>query len=150
MELDVAPEFLRVLLDDLEFAGYVTARNGPSHGKNLYQISAKGIDWVNAGHSTPSIDSSRWTGRRSKTRLSGRQVDQLIEELGRVEERLTDLPITNSEKSQARAYLIAARLLAEAPDPPGELIWELIKRASEIATIAALFVAVFAILKVPG
>ena len=145
MSLSLDHELMKVLVDDLEFAGFITVRG---YGKGLFQISAKGVDWVDAGNAELAIESSRWTGRRRKVALSAKRVDQLIEELGRIELRLSALPISNAEKSQARAYVLAAKLLAESPEPPGELIWELLKRASEIAAIATLFVSVFAILKV--
>jgi hypothetical protein len=145
MRLSIDYELMKVLVDDLEFGGFITVRG---YGKGLFQISARGVDWVDAGNAELAIESSRWTGRRRKITLTPRRVDQLIEELGRIEFRLSELPITNAEKSQARAFVLAAKLLAESPEPPGELIWEMLKRASEIATIAALFVSVFAILKV--
>lgn len=147
MNLNIAGEFLKVLLDDLEFGGYITARNSPNYGKDLVQISAKGLDWVDDGHQAPSIDSTKWTGTRRPIRLTGKQADALVEELIDVEARLSELPITNAEKSQARAYLIAARVLAETPEPPGEIIWDMIARAAQIATIASLLAAVYTIMK---
>lgn len=58
---------------------------------------------------------------------------------------LDALEVANSEKAQARAYIIATRALAEAPEPPVSLIWELINRASLIAGIASLFVSIIAL-----
>jgi hypothetical protein len=70
---------------------------------------------------------------------------ELVKELRLVEQAIEAATLTNEEKAQARAFVIAARMLAESPDPPDDLIWELIQRASNLAGIASLFVSIIAL-----
>lgn len=75
---------------------------------------------------------------------------KLIGLLTEVERALPSADGTNVEQAMAHAYIISARVLAEAPDPPSDLIWELVNRASQIAGIASLFVAIFALFAASG
>jgi hypothetical protein len=92
-----------------------------------------------------SVDSSQWTGLPSSFVLSEEKRARLVACLQSAEADLDKLGAGNHEKAQARAYIVAARALAEAPDPPTELIWQLIQRANSIAGIASLFVSVVAL-----
>ncbi|HEX8238677.1 MAG TPA: hypothetical protein VF574_02950 [Allosphingosinicella sp.] len=71
---------------------------------------------------------------------------QLVAELARAEQALEKAELTNVGKAQGRAFVIAARVLAESPDPPHDVIWDLIQRANNLAGIASLLVAVIALL----
>ena len=93
------------------------------------------------------VDSSAWTGLPKHGRLSAEAVDSLQRTLSDVEKALDESGASNAEKSQARAYVIAIRALAEAPDPPADIIWQIIARANSAAGIAAFFVAVIGLFK---
>ena len=74
--------------------------------------------------------------------LSQENAGRLVGEVDAVIQKLDELPIENSEKAQARSLLLAARSLAEAPEPPVSIIWELISRANAISGIAGLLVSI--------
>ena len=58
--------------------------------------------------------------------------------------------LTNDEKAQARSYLLAARNLTEQSDPPVDLIWRIISRASDISGIASFFLSIAVFLSAAG
>jgi hypothetical protein len=61
-------------------------------------------------------------------------------------EKVDDAKLSNSEKAQARGYLMAAKALAETPEPPVDLIWTILQRANSIAGIASFFVSLLALI----
>jgi uncharacterized protein YjbI with pentapeptide repeats len=105
------------------------------------QLSENYNDVINA----PLIESSSWTGRITTPTIRTEQIGELARLLEIAERDLDDLGAGNSEKAQARAYIVAARALADAPDPQTDLVWELISRANQISGIASLFIAVLAL-----
>jgi hypothetical protein len=141
-------EFLKVIIDDLQASGLAHAKDGPNFGKNLIEITAAGIDWVREHGPSQPVSSESWTGRRQDVSLSVSDKDALLNELTRIEPRISELPISNFEKSQVRALVLSARVLAEAPEPPYDVVWEIISRTSDIATVAALLATVYQILKI--
>jgi hypothetical protein len=92
------------------------------------------------------VESSGWTGLPSDNVLSEDRRVSLQTLLTRAEADLDALGIGNAEKALARAYIIAARALADAPEPPVDLIWQIICRANNVAGIASLFVSIIALL----
>lgn len=111
-----------------------------------YRISRAGVNSL-AGQVeqiSETVDSSTWTGRPNLSLSDGRQA-RLARLLIDVENALDVADLGNAEKAMARAYVVAARSLAEAPDPPADLIWELISRANSLAGIASLLVSVIAL-----
>ena len=90
-------------------------------------------------------DSARWTGLPSGFVISQGFQSELIQLLNTAEQNLDSVGASNSEKAIARAYIVAAKTLAEAPEPPADLIWELINRATSLAGIASLFVSIIAL-----
>ncbi|MBW8743038.1 MAG: hypothetical protein JF628_01580 [Sphingomonas sp.] len=106
--------------------------------------------WVRIGQEEESpeasaIDSSRWTGLPSGFKLTADKQKALVRDLDRVEEQLQDFNVGQEIRAQARAYVIAARILAEAPDPQADLIWEMIGRANALSGVASLFVAIISL-----
>ena len=97
---------------------------------------------------TAHIDSTKWTGLPSNFQLVEEKRVRLAALLSEAEYALDQLGAGNSEKAMARAYIVAARTLAEAPDPPTDLIWEIIGRANSLAGIASLFVSIIALFQV--
>ena len=92
-----------------------------------------------------NIQSATWTGLPSDFALSEEKRTRLVTCLQQAEAGLDFLGIGNQQKAQVRAYIVAAKALADAPEPPVELIWELIQRANAIAGIASLFVSIIAL-----
>jgi hypothetical protein len=70
---------------------------------------------------------------------------RLVVELGSALSKLDDQNVSNEIKAQASSLMSAARSLAEAPEPPVPIIWELITRANALAGIASLLVAIVAL-----
>ena len=93
------------------------------------------------------IESSSWTGIYSKAKLSESAADGLSKMLSDVQAQLDSLAISNTEKSQALAYIVAAKALAQAPEPQADLIWELIGRLNALSGVAGLLVAIIALIK---
>ena len=91
------------------------------------------------------ISSSSWTGLPSQFVLDEQKKAELVLLLAAAERTLDSLGMGNSEKATVRAYIIAARALSDVPDPPVDIIWELINRANSLAGIAALFVSIIAL-----
>ena len=95
-----------------------------------------------------TTDSSAWTGLPSTFTLAEEKRESLVSLLREAEESLDQLGAGNSEKAMARAFIVAARVLADAPDPPVDLIWEIIGRANSLAGIASLLVSIIALFSV--
>lgn len=90
----------------------------------------------------PAIDSSAWTGLPSTFVLTEQKRELLSKMLQDAESALDSVGASNQEKAMARAYIVAAKTLADAPEPPADLIWELINRANQISGVAALLVSI--------
>ncbi|MEA3051316.1 MAG: hypothetical protein QOG72_219 [Sphingomonadales bacterium] len=99
------------------------------------------------GAGLPLVDSESWTGLISDTELNEEKRSKLIANLKQIESDLSATSLSNAEKAQARAYIAASIILSEMPEPPVDLIWEMITRAATIAGIASLFVSVIALMK---
>lgn len=92
-----------------------------------------------------AMDSSSWTGLPTNFELTQQLQKRLVSDLDRVEAALADAAISQDERSQARAYIIAMRVLAEAPEPQTDLIWEMLGRVNQLAGVASLFVSIVAL-----
>ncbi|WP_173206892.1 hypothetical protein [Sphingopyxis sp. BSNA05] len=57
--------------------------------------------------------------------------------------KLDEIGLPNSDVAQAKAYLECALILSEAPVPQPSLVWELCERASHIAGVSSLLIALF-------
>lgn len=91
------------------------------------------------------VDSSTWTGLPSNFTLNEEKRNRLGRLLQDAEIELDSIGAGNSEKSMARAYIMAAKSLADAPEPQVDLIWAIIQRANNLAGIASLFVSIIAL-----
>lgn len=89
-----------------------------------------------------TIDSATWTGLRN-IRISEANRERLKSAIGQSREILEIQLLSNEQKAQALAFLRAAEELADAPEPPSDLIWELINRAGAICGILGLFLTIF-------
>ena len=104
--------------------------------------SAQGLTLSSPVTHPEVIESSLWTGLPQGFQLTAKKHQELVELLRVAELNLDAAGLTNDEKSLARAYIVAARSLADTADPPLDLIWEIINRANQISGIAALFVSI--------
>lgn len=95
--------------------------------------------------SAKAVDSYTWTGIPSDFVLGEERKSELSTLLDKAERDLDVIGIANSEKAMARAYIVAAKVLADAPEPPADIIWSLIGRANNISGIASLFVSIIAL-----
>lgn len=91
------------------------------------------------------IDSTLWTGLPKFGVLTEEGAERLRASLAIVEDAVGKSNATNEEKSQARSYIIAIQALSEAPNPPADLIWEIVQRANNLSGIAALFLTIFSL-----
>ena len=94
-----------------------------------------------------SIDSSTWTGLPVGFVLSEDRRREIVRALDGAEEVLPRSAANQHDQAQARAYIVSARALLEAPEPEPELAWELVGRANHLAGIASLLIAVIALFK---
>ena len=95
--------------------------------------------------SSDGTDSSAWTGLPRDFVLTEEKRVALVRGLDAAEQGLSGLRLGQEVQAQARAYIVAARSLAEAPEPQPDLIWEILNRANSIAGIASLFVSILAL-----
>lgn len=153
-------EELRAVLDQMEADGLLEKRMGERDYEMSYRPSAQGVyeaagfnqlvikDGVDEPTTKPEsnpVDSSAWTGLPSDFVLSEKKRASLVAMLAEAERALDSIGAGNTEKAMARAYIVAARSLADAPEPPVDLIWEIIGRASDISGIASLFLSIIAL-----
>jgi len=114
------------------------------------RIKARGLEYVeevlgvverSTGGDVP-VDSSSWTGLPANFQLSETKRASIVRALDLLEDELPTSTASQHDQAQARAYVIAARALLEAPDPEPELAWQLIGRANNLAGIASLLVSI--------
>jgi hypothetical protein len=89
------------------------------------------------------VDSSTWTGL-SKTRIDSRNARQVARMIDRALVEISSSGAGNEQIMQAAAFLRAAKELVEAPQPPSELIWQLVSKAADIVGLMGLFFMIFA------
>jgi hypothetical protein len=135
-------------MDTLVFYKFVAMEVAPSGYLTHYYLPRMSIEYLAAAEPNVTIDSSNWTGLPSEFAFSPDKHATLVKLLEEAEDSLDGLGASNEEKAMARSYIVAARVLSDAPDPPIDLIWELISRANQLSGIAALFVSIIALFSV--
>ena len=93
----------------------------------------------------PKVESASWTGLPRAGVLDEYASGRVLSALQLADQALEQTGASNHERAQAKAYIVAIRALAEAPDPPADLIWEMVQRVNSIAGIASFFVALVAL-----
>jgi hypothetical protein len=83
------------------------------------------------------IESWKWTGLPESFVLDDAAKSKVIELLHLADVELSDRDLSNYQISQAKALIKAALILADAPKPQADLVWEIIQRISAIIGIAA-------------
>jgi hypothetical protein len=94
---------------------------------------------------TTNYESSSWTGLPSDFLLTEDKRAAIVRGLDVAADSLQDTSASQHDQAQARAYIISAKALLEAPEPDPDLAWQLIGRANNLAGIAALFVSIIAL-----
>ena len=61
-------------------------------------------------------------------------------------EQVAASDLSNAQKSQAVGFLTAAKALAETPEPPVDLIWTILNRASAFAGIGSFFISLITLI----
>lgn len=123
---------------------------GPSYLTDAVAGFAKQIEAANPTAETEisSISSAdgddirSWDGLK-QIDVNDTNKDKFILAVSTALEQLDQNDLTNEQKSQSRVYLIAAKELADTPEPPSDIIWELIQRAGAICGILGLFLPIF-------
>jgi hypothetical protein len=87
------------------------------------------------------IDSSSWTGIAAH-RITEANAEYVRSSIRGARE-LIEGSSSNERTSQALVLLKAAEDLTEAPDPPSDIIWQLIERAGAVCGILGLFISIF-------
>jgi hypothetical protein len=126
---DFGDEWLKRALRRVE-AGYSRKNNSDSNETRAQHTSRESNNWSILPHHFVLSETSRV---------------ELLEKLTEVEKRLEQIDLGNAERAQVRSYVLSAQILTDSPDPPVDLIWELIGRANSVAGIASLFVSVIAL-----
>jgi hypothetical protein len=144
--ISLSPAGLRWVEDELgENVAEFLERNGATYTE-AGPFDAAAFD--EATFDTNSgVDSTAWTGLPREGILTLQAAEKLKVALSTVDDAIEKATCSNEERAQARAYVLAIHALADAPEPPADLIWQLIERASSMAGIAALFVALLALFK---
>lgn len=158
-EIDVQPRWIRTAITNFREVGWSKERlhNGPLSDQRVW-LTADGIkeaERIIEGEPNgflverlgklayrPSDFREKNAGRSSIGRLGEAERVKLLTSLQMAEQHLDDLKLGNLERSQALSYIVAMRVLAESPEPPADLIWELATRANNIAGVAALFISI--------
>ncbi|HEX8126292.1 MAG TPA: hypothetical protein VF548_11980 [Allosphingosinicella sp.] len=92
-----------------------------------------------------SVDSAQWTGLPRGFRFTPEVKHTLVRLLREADRQLEQSGLPNSQAAQAKAYVHSAILLAEAPDPQPDLIWEMVQRGGALASIGQFFIAIIAL-----
>ena len=127
--------------DKDDVSPFFDASTGPATLEVQDAISPSSSDEVTITAREPvRVWSETWTGI-SAVRVDARNAQAIsnlitsaLDELGKV---------NNANVAQARTLLLAAKDLTEAPDPPSDLIWELIQRAGAVVGLIDIFIRIF-------
>lgn len=147
-------------LDDADLGNFPTYRAFNEH-RLIERYHDFGDQWLRAQISNLMFDLASWDekngatgkgemateGNNNPTRLTideGMR-ERIVDEVAKIHVAIEGTSVGNVEKAQARALLRAIEALADAPEPPGDLIWELLQRANNISGIASLFVSIIAL-----
>ena len=160
--LEPKPNWVRRALQSLSDSGYSKGRMtfgderdqpvylSPSGVRRAERLLEDGVvsvvqpDGVQS-ETPPSAGELYTTSLPADFVLSSEKREILTDELQKIELSLEDLPLSNSNKAQVRALVLAAKELSQAPEPPSDLIWEILNRANSVAGVLSLFVSVLSL-----
>ena len=132
LKVSVQRGFLQAAADDL--CDRKMVRREPD---KRYVLAAAGIDYAQRQWGfSEATQSSSWTGNLDRTGLSVTNQQTLVSRLRDIQVVVEGLDIAQSEREQIRAHVVAAVVLAEAPEPPWQLILTILTAIASVATIA--------------
>ena len=85
------------------------------------------------------VDSTSWTGLPKSGVLSESSAQRLKMALRKVEDSVVQSGLSNTEKSQAQAYITAIVALSDAPEPPAELIYKILMVVASLSAVGSFF-----------
>ena len=132
-------------MDELEMSGLVMTRQAyQMRGGNLFQITGKGIDFVQSGGKIYA-NSASWTGRIDVSEVKKTQIQKHLVEIRQI---VDEAKMTNTQKCNVLAVVGAIETLVQAPDPPWAEVLRLIRSPTVqgITGIAALLLAILALI----
>lgn len=88
------------------------------------------------------VNSTSWTGL-TKTVIDARNVNVISRQIEQAIDAISGAGAGNFETMQATAFLRAAKELVDAPEPPSQLIWQLISKAADVVGLFGLFFTLF-------
>jgi hypothetical protein len=84
------------------------------------------------------IQSTSWTGSVDRYKLDEEQTKKVIAKIAELKKTIEASDLTQTEKSQASAFVVAALALAESPAPAWEIVKELLILVAAISTSLGL------------
>lgn len=148
-------EYIRAFLDQMEGDGLLEARMDEHGNEKLYRVTEQGVyersfedlslvlePVERRGDGLIVVDSADWTGLPRAGVLSESAANRLKAAVKLLDHAVEESSASNEERAQARAYILALSALADAPEPPAELIWKIITLAAALSGIGQLFVAI--------
>lgn len=133
--VEVSRSVVLISLEELCEEGVLSK---PASGvRERYQITGRGIQLFEGDRLEGfGLDSSLWTGELDRRKISEAKRREILSEIEKLKPIVADADLTQEQKSQAGAMITALITLAEAPDPPWQIIKEILIL---IAAIAACF-----------
>jgi hypothetical protein len=139
-------QYVLALTDDLETGGYIITRQAYQlAGGRLFQITAAGIDFVEHGQKTVSVQSAAWTGRLDISEARKAEIRAKLSEISAIIQKSR---LSNSQRANAVAVIEAAEKLVETPDPLWPEIMRLLRSPvlSNLNGVASLVLAIVGII----
>jgi len=115
------------------------------YNKIGHQLLIDSLDIYNSGGLEPPVEPKGDIEAPPNFSISEERRVHIVQELDTIQRSLDENLTDNAKKAQATALVGAVQKLAEAPEPPYEVMWSLLQRANAIAGIASLFVAIMAL-----
>lgn len=77
---------------------------------------------------------------------SDEKKQRFINAAGKAHEEIQASDLSNAQKVEALGYLTAAQALSDVPEPPVDLIWDILTRANNIAGVGTFFLTLIMLL----
>jgi hypothetical protein len=91
--------------------------------------------------------SGNWSGNLEKYSVSEASRQNILSKLNVLNAEVEGLPISQTEKAQIRAYVTAAIIVAEAPEPGWKIIMAILIVLSGIASIASAITGIIQLIE---
>jgi hypothetical protein len=143
--IDASNQYVLTLTDDLEMQGLIMTRQAyQMKGGRLFQITGKGVDFIDSGEQIPASSAS-WTGRLDVSEVKKEQIQKHLAEMRRIVEAAK---MTNAQRCNILAVVGAMEKLVEAPDPQWPEVIRLIRNPtlSGVVGIASLLITIFGLI----